>query len=64
MVTGACTCDVVLLGCFRLFWDVVLGWNMDLQKRLLLFATGSDRVPVGGVSEMTFKLTKVTKLSM
>ena len=47
-----------------MFWDVVLGWNMDLQKRLLLFATGSDRVPVGGVSEMTFKLTKVTKLSM
>lgn len=32
----------------------------ELKKKFLLFATGSDRVPVGGMGEMTFKITKVT----
>ncbi len=31
----------------------------EQQKKLLLFVTGSDRVPVGGVSEMKFKICKV-----
>lgn len=32
----------------------------DLKKKFLLFTTGSDRVPVGGMGEMTFKITRVT----
>ena len=27
----------------------------------MLFTTGSDRVPVGGMGEMTFKITKMTQ---
>ena len=30
-----------------------------LQKKFLLFTTGSDRVPVGGMQEMTFKISKL-----
>ncbi|XP_061194603.1 probable E3 ubiquitin-protein ligase HECTD2 isoform X2 [Saccostrea echinata] len=41
------------------FWEVVLALPNDLQKRLLLFTTGSDRIPVGGMSEMTFKISRV-----
>nr|XP_022337082.1 probable E3 ubiquitin-protein ligase HECTD2 [Crassostrea virginica] len=41
------------------FWEVVLSLPKDLQKRLLLFTTGSDRIPVGGMSEMTFKISRV-----
>lgn len=41
------------------FWDVVLSLPNELQKRLLLFTTGSDRIPVGGMSEMTFKISRV-----
>lgn len=33
----------------------------DLKKKFLLFTTGSDRVPVGGMSEMTFKVTKTNQ---
>jgi hypothetical protein len=29
------------------------------QKKFLLFTTGSDRVPVGGMGEMTFKITRI-----
>ena len=47
-----------------MFWDVVLGWDIELQKRMLLFTTGSDRVPVGGMAEMQFKVTRVNKLDM
>ena len=37
-------------------------YSEELQKKFLLFTTGSDRVPVGGMGEMTFKITKmVTK---
>ncbi len=33
--------------------------SQDLQKKFLLFTTGSDRIPVGGVSEMSFKITRL-----
>lgn len=29
-----------------------------MQKSLLLFATGSDRIPIGGMAEMTFKISR------
>uniref|UniRef100_A0A2C9MAF0 HECT-type E3 ubiquitin transferase n=1 Tax=Biomphalaria glabrata TaxID=6526 RepID=A0A2C9MAF0_BIOGL len=43
----------------KYFWDVVLHLSIDIQKRLLLFATGSDRIPIGGMGEMTFKLSRI-----
>lgn len=43
----------------RRFWEIVCGFNIQLKKKLLLFTTGSDRVPVGGMSEMHFKITKM-----
>lgn len=42
----------------RDFWDVVLAFPPELQKKLLLFTTGSDRLPVGGMSEMKFKICR------
>ncbi|XP_067908690.1 probable E3 ubiquitin-protein ligase HECTD2 isoform X4 [Heterodontus francisci] len=43
----------------RYFWDVVLGFSLELQKQLLHFTTGSDRVPVGGLADLSFKITKI-----
>lgn len=42
----------------RYFWDVVLGFPLELQKKLLHFTTGSDRVPVGGMADLNFKISK------
>ncbi|XP_058882407.1 probable E3 ubiquitin-protein ligase HECTD2 isoform X3 [Acipenser ruthenus] len=42
----------------RYFWDVVLGFPLELQKKLLHFTTGSDRVPVGGMVDLNFKIAK------
>uniref|UniRef100_A0A8C7H933 HECT-type E3 ubiquitin transferase n=1 Tax=Oncorhynchus kisutch TaxID=8019 RepID=A0A8C7H933_ONCKI len=41
------------------FWDVVLAFPLELQKKLLHFATGSDRVPVGGLVDLNFKIAKI-----
>lgn len=41
------------------FWDIVMNMSKEMQKRLLLFTTGSDRIPVGGMGEMQFKITRV-----
>ncbi|XP_065071467.1 probable E3 ubiquitin-protein ligase HECTD2 [Rhopilema esculentum] len=43
----------------RRFWEVVCGFNIQLKKKLLLFTTGSDRIPVGGMNEMKFKITRM-----
>ncbi|XP_072095846.1 probable E3 ubiquitin-protein ligase HECTD2 [Mobula birostris] len=42
----------------RCFWDVVWGFSLELQKQFLHFTTGSDRVPVGGLADLSFKITK------
>ena len=39
--------------------QVLNNYSEELQKKFLLFTTGSDRVPVGGMGEMTFKITRV-----
>ena len=36
----------------------------DMKKHVLLFTTGSDRIPVGGMSEMQFKITRVDNINM
>ena len=30
---------------------------VDQQKQFLLFCTGSDRIPVGGMGDMSFKIS-------
>jgi hypothetical protein len=42
----------------RWFWQVVEEMSPEKQRRLLLFVTGSDRMPIGGLGEMTFKIGK------
>ncbi|KAG1677788.1 putative E3 ubiquitin-protein ligase HECTD2 [Nymphon striatum] len=32
---------------------------LELQRQFLMFTTGSDRVPVGGISEMNFKISSM-----
>jgi E3 ubiquitin-protein ligase HECTD2 len=42
---------------------VVLVFPLELQKKLLHFATGSDRVPVGGLVYLNFKIAKTCPLT-
>lgn len=51
-----CYCS---LWCCSAFWDVVLAFPLELQKKLLHFTTGSDRVPVGGMADLNFKISKI-----
>ena len=42
------------------FWDIMKNeFDINQKKRLLLFTTGSDRIPIGGIKEMTFKITRI-----
>lgn len=40
------------------FWNVVESLSDDQKRKFLLFVTGSDRVPVGGMGDMNFKITR------
>ncbi|OLY83599.1 Ubiquitin-protein ligase E3A [Smittium mucronatum] len=40
------------------FWSVVKSFPTELKKKLLFFTTGSDRVPIGGLSKMKFVIVK------
>ena len=42
----------------QFFWNTVLKLNEEQKKRLLFFATGTDRIPIGGLSKMTFCIAK------
>ena len=46
---------------FRHFWEVVQNFSTSQQKLLLHFTTGSDRIPIGGVSEMHFKISRLVQ---
>lgn len=41
----------------REFWKILTSLSIELQRAFLRFVTGSDRIPVGGMSEMTFKIS-------
>lgn len=43
---------------FSDLWNVLESLSQEMQRKFLLFVTGSDRVPVGGTGEMTFKVTR------
>ena len=36
----------------RYFWEIVHEFTDEQKKLLLQFATGSDRVPIGGLSKL------------
>jgi hypothetical protein len=41
------------------FWEIVLDeWDDSKRRKLLTFATGSDRAPVNGLKSMKFYLVK------
>ncbi|KAJ1912086.1 hypothetical protein IWQ60_009830, partial [Tieghemiomyces parasiticus] len=42
----------------RYFWEVVHALSDEQKKRLLFFATGSDRVPIGGLGKLQFVVAK------
>ncbi|KAF9431462.1 putative E3 ubiquitin-protein ligase HTD2 [Entomortierella beljakovae] len=42
----------------RWFWEIVHAYDEKDKKRLLFFATGSDRVPIGGLGHLTFTISK------
>lgn len=41
------------------FWEIAQSWEFELQRKLLQFATGSDRVPPGGMSALPFKISRL-----
>jgi HECT-domain (ubiquitin-transferase) len=44
--------------CYRAFWEIVHEFTDEEKKKLLFFATGSDRVPIGGLSKLQFVIAK------
>ena len=40
------------------FWEVFYEFDEDEKKQLLAFVTGSDRVPVGGLSNLKLVIVK------
>jgi ubiquitin-protein ligase E3 A len=40
------------------FWEVVHSLSVEEKKKLLFFATGSDRSPIGGLGKLTFVITR------
>ncbi|XP_047127439.1 probable E3 ubiquitin-protein ligase HECTD2 isoform X1 [Hydra vulgaris] len=44
----------------RNLWDVLYSYSQKQQRKFLFFCTGSDRIPIGGVKEINFKVTKVS----
>lgn len=44
--------------CVKDFWSVVKRYDLRMKRKLLEFVTASDRVPVGGLKNITFVLQK------
>lgn len=42
----------------RHFWSVVHAMTEEEQRKLLQFTTGTDRIPVGGMSRMKFVIAR------
>ncbi|KAJ3119928.1 putative E3 ubiquitin-protein ligase [Nowakowskiella sp. JEL0407] len=41
----------------RQFWDIFAEYSVEMQRKLLLFVTGTDRIPATGIQNMAFKLS-------
>lgn len=49
-----------ICGCIVCFlFQILENYSEELQKKFLLFSTGSDRVPVGGTGDMSMKISKM-----
>ena len=40
------------------FWNIIHSLDLDSKKKFLSFTTGSDRVPIGGLANMSFSILK------
>ncbi|KAI8845168.1 hypothetical protein BJ741DRAFT_587163 [Chytriomyces cf. hyalinus JEL632] len=40
------------------FWEIVHAMDLEDQKKLLFFTTGSDRAPVGGLGNLSFVIAR------
>jgi len=40
------------------FWEIVHKFSLEEKKKLLFFATGSDRSPIGGLGKLNFVITR------
>ena len=49
---------------FKHFWQVVHSMGVDEQRKMLFFATGCDRAPVGGLGKLKFVLQRAGDDSM
>ncbi|KAJ3194048.1 putative E3 ubiquitin-protein ligase [Irineochytrium annulatum] len=47
----------------RNFWDIFNNYNADMKKKLLLFVTGTDRIPATGIQNMAFKISCLGEFS-
>ncbi|KAI9311923.1 hypothetical protein BX666DRAFT_876111 [Dichotomocladium elegans] len=52
---GGWTKDSLII---RHFWEIVHAFTEEEKKRLLFFATGSDRAPIGGLGKLQFVIAK------
>lgn len=41
------------------FWKFFKNLDPSMQRKLLVFVTGSDRIPATGITTMTFRITKI-----
>ena len=41
-----------------LLWQCIHGFSLEMQKKFLFFCTGSDRVPIKGLGNLTFVVSK------
>jgi len=40
------------------FWEIVHEFSQDQKKKLLLFTTGTNRLPIGGIKALTFVIQR------
>lgn len=39
------------------FWSIIKAMEPKMQRKLLMFVTGSDRIPATGATQMHLKIT-------
>ncbi|KAJ3079025.1 putative E3 ubiquitin-protein ligase, partial [Quaeritorhiza haematococci] len=43
----------------RNFWDIANSYSLEMKRKLLLFITGTDRIPATGIQNMAFKISNL-----
>jgi E3 ubiquitin-protein ligase HECTD2 len=43
--------------CISNFWSIMKAMHPKMQRKLLMFVTGSDRIPATGATQMHLKIT-------